>query len=62
MPTATIKAGTQLHFETPLQEVTGQFQDLSDNTGETTAAMCSTYNRHTPHENEVYGETNNPTP
>jgi phage baseplate assembly protein V len=61
VPTATIKAGTKVRFETPLLEVTGQIKDLSDSTGKTMSAMRSTYNGHTHHENDVHGETNNPT-
>lgn len=61
VPTATIKAATKVRFETPLMEVTGQIKDLSDSTGKTMAAMRSTYNGHTHHENDVHGETNNPT-
>jgi len=61
VPTATIKAGTKVRFETPLLEVTGQIKDMSDSTGKTMSAMRSTYNGHTHHENDVHGETNNPT-
>jgi phage baseplate assembly protein V len=61
VPTATIKAGTKVRFETPLLEVTGQIKDMSDSTGKTMLAMRSTYNGHTHHENDVHGETNNPT-
>lgn len=61
VPTATVKAATKVRFETPLLEVTGQIKDLSDSTGKTMAAMRSTYNGHTHHENDVHGETNNPT-
>ena len=41
--------------------MTGQIKDLSDSTGKTMSAMRSTYNGHTHHENDVHGETNNPT-
>lgn len=61
VPTATVKAATKVRFETPLLEVTGQIKDLSDSTGKTMASMRSTYNGHTHHENDVHGETNNPT-
>lgn len=61
VPTATVKATTKVRFETPLLEVTGQIKDLSDSTGKTMSAMRSTYNGHTHHENDVHGETNNPT-
>lgn len=61
VPTATVKAATKVRFETPLLEVTGQIKDLSDSTGETMAAMRSTYNSHTHHENDAHGETNVPT-
>lgn len=61
VPTATVKAATKVRFETPLLEVTGQIKDLSDSTGKTMAAMRSTYNSHTHHENDVHGETNVPT-
>lgn len=60
-PTVTIKAATKVRMETALLEVTGNIKDLCDSTGRTMAGMRTTYNIHTHHENDVHGETNQPT-
>jgi phage baseplate assembly protein V len=61
-PTITMKAATKVRMETQLLEVTGNIKDNCDvPTGKTMAQMRTTYNGHTHHENDVHGETNNPT-
>jgi phage baseplate assembly protein V len=60
-PLVTIKASTKVRMETPLLEVTGEIKDRCDSTGKTMAGMRTTYDSHTHHENDVNGETNQPT-
>lgn len=61
-PTVTVKASAKVRIETPLLEVTGQIKDLCDvPAGKTMAAMRSSHNAHTHHENDLGGETSVPT-
>ncbi|HLO61387.1 MAG TPA: phage baseplate assembly protein V [Azonexus sp.] len=61
-PTMTFKAATKIRMETLLLEVTGDIKDnCGQSYGRTMYAMRVTYNGHTHHENDVHGETNNPT-
>ncbi|MEW9901068.1 hypothetical protein ABWL39_20850, partial [Chitinivorax sp. PXF-14] len=73
-PTVTVNAGTQMQAVTPKVQLTtslvnatgaltaaGDITDMAGAGGKSMAAMRSTYNSHTHHENNTSGDTNVPT-
>ncbi len=57
----TIDANEKVRVNTPRFEVTGHIIDNVDATGQTMSDMRDIFNIHTHHENDVQGETDQPT-
>jgi len=57
----TVQNTPKVRMETDLLECTGEIKDRCDDDGKTMESMRSTYDIHTHHENDVHGETNQPT-